>query len=139
MRRREFLKSVAGAGAMGLAAPAVVRAQAPWPDKPVKMIVPFGAGAGTDLVARPWAEKLTEAFGQQFVVENRGGASGMIGTEAAGDKEWGKLTEASVADVGRYTQGNVTSHDFHCVGNSMRSDGGDEGTFVGNKQGIKSE
>jgi tripartite-type tricarboxylate transporter receptor subunit TctC len=68
---------------MGLAAPSIGRAQAAWPEKPVKLIVPFAAGGGTDLVVRPWAEKLTQAFGQQFVVENRGGASGMIGTEAA--------------------------------------------------------
>jgi tripartite-type tricarboxylate transporter receptor subunit TctC len=45
--------------------------------------VPFGAGGGTDVVARPWCDKLGQIFGQQFVVENRGGASGLIGTEAA--------------------------------------------------------
>lgn len=83
MLRRDFLKTAASAGAMGLAAPNVLRAQAAWPDKPVKLIVPFAAGGGTDLVVRPWADKLQKAFGQQFVVENRGGASGMIGTEAA--------------------------------------------------------
>jgi len=44
--------------------------------------VPFPPGAGTDLIGRPWAELLGQHFGQQFVVENRGGASGMIGTEA---------------------------------------------------------
>ena len=82
MRRRTFLKLAGGAGA-GLATfPAVVGAQAPWPSKPVKIVVPFAAGGGTDSLARYWAEKLGQAFGQQFVVENRGGASGMIGTEA---------------------------------------------------------
>jgi tripartite-type tricarboxylate transporter receptor subunit TctC len=45
--------------------------------------VPFAAGGGTDVVARPWCDKLGLIFGQQFVVENRGGASGLIGTEAA--------------------------------------------------------
>jgi tripartite-type tricarboxylate transporter receptor subunit TctC len=83
MRRRKFLKLGAAASAAGVFLPSVARAQAAWPDKPVKLIVPFAAGGGTDLVARPWADKLTQAFGQQFVVENRGGASGMIGTEAA--------------------------------------------------------
>ncbi|MDX2158430.1 MAG: tripartite tricarboxylate transporter substrate binding protein [Hyphomicrobiaceae bacterium] len=83
MRRRNFLMLAAGAGAAGVLSPSVLRAQAAWPEKPVKLIVPFAAGGGTDLVARPWADKLTQAFGQQFVVENRGGASGMIGTEAA--------------------------------------------------------
>ena len=79
MRRREFL-TVAAAGL--IAAPHISRAQAKWPERPVKLIVPFAPGGSTDLVARPWAEKLTQAFGQQFVVENRGGASGMIGAEA---------------------------------------------------------
>ncbi len=86
MRRREFLGSAAAAiGAIAL--PAIVtraRAQvANWPDKPVKLIVPYAPGGASDLIARPWAEELTKAYGQQFVVENRGGASGMIGTEAA--------------------------------------------------------
>ncbi len=82
MRRREFVKLGASASVGLIASPAVLRAQAAWPDKPVKLIVPFAAGGGTDLVVRPWADKLTAAFGQQFVVENRGGASGVIGTEA---------------------------------------------------------
>ena len=54
-----------------------------WPEKPVKLILPYQPGGATDLIARPWADKLTQAFGQQFVVENRGGASGTIGAEAA--------------------------------------------------------
>ncbi len=82
MRRRKFL----ALGASTLASPMILRetarAQA-WPDKPVKVIVPFAAGGGTDVVARPWADKLGQIFKQQFVVENRGGASGLIGTEAA--------------------------------------------------------
>jgi tripartite-type tricarboxylate transporter receptor subunit TctC len=78
MRRRAFL---AGTGSL-LAAPSLLRAQARWPERPVRIVVPFAPGGSTDLVARPWAEKLTEAFGQQFVIENRGGASGMIGAEA---------------------------------------------------------
>ena len=54
-----------------------------WPDRPVKLILPYAPGGATDLIGRPWADKLTQAFGQQFVIENRGGASGIIGTEAA--------------------------------------------------------
>lgn len=82
MRRRTFLKVAGGAG-VGIAGfPYVLRAQAPWPNKPVKIVVPFGAGGGTDNLARYWAERLGQAFGQPFVVENRGGASGIIGTEA---------------------------------------------------------
>lgn len=77
--RRNFI--LASGGAL-LAAPAIVRAQTKWPERPVKLVVPFAPGGSTDLVARPWAEKLTEAFGQQFIVENRGGGSGIIGAEA---------------------------------------------------------
>ena len=83
MHRRKFLALGTGAGAAGLLAPAIVKAQGSWPDRPVKIIVPFGAGGATDLVARPWADVLGKAFNQQFVIENRGGASGMIGAEAA--------------------------------------------------------
>ena len=58
-------------------------AQQPWPTKPVRLIVPYAPGGGTDTIARPWAEKLSQAFGQQFVIDNKGGAGGSIGTEAA--------------------------------------------------------
>lgn len=54
-----------------------------WPERTVKLILPYGPGGATDLIGRPWAEKLAQAFGKPFVVENRGGASGVIGTEAA--------------------------------------------------------
>ena len=87
IQRRTFLKVAGGGLAAGALAstrvPYAAAQAAAWPDKPVRIIVPFAAGGGTDLVARPWADKLTQAFGQQFVVENRGGASGMIGAEAA--------------------------------------------------------
>lgn len=53
-----------------------------WPERPVRVIVPYAAGGATDAIARPWCEEFSKAFGQQFVVENRGGASGMIGVEA---------------------------------------------------------
>lgn len=52
-----------------------------WPDRPVKVVVPFAAGGGTDAIARPWVEQLAAHFGQPFVIENRGGASGIIGVE----------------------------------------------------------
>jgi tripartite-type tricarboxylate transporter receptor subunit TctC len=50
-----------------------------WPTRPVHLIVPYSAGGGTDTVARVLAQKLSVSFGQQFVVENKPGASGMIG------------------------------------------------------------
>lgn len=54
-----------------------------YPVRPVKIIVAFPAGGGTDIAARILGQRLAEAWGQQVVVENRGGASGMIGTELA--------------------------------------------------------
>ena len=85
MQRRDFLKIAAGTTVLNVAGrtPATAQAAAAaWPDRPVKMIVSFAPGGATDLVARPWANALSKAFGQQFVVENRGGASGLIGNEA---------------------------------------------------------
>ena len=56
-------------------------AVAQYPDRPIKLIVPFAAGAGTDAVARFTAQKLEEQLKQPVVVENRVGASGAIGTQ----------------------------------------------------------
>ena len=82
MRRRHYrIVAAIVSLAASIAAPVAAHAQA-WPDKPVKVIVPYAAGGATDAIARPWCEEFSKAFGQQFVVENRGGASGMIGVEA---------------------------------------------------------
>jgi len=53
-----------------------------WPSKPIKMLVPYGAGGAADVAARLFAEHLGQSFGQQFVVENRTGAGGLIGALA---------------------------------------------------------
>ncbi len=83
MHRRAFLTSTAVAAAVTAAGGPAAFAQSSWPTKPVRLIVSFPAGGATDLVARPWADALSKAFGRQFIVENRSGASGMIGNEAA--------------------------------------------------------
>jgi tripartite-type tricarboxylate transporter receptor subunit TctC len=82
MHRRQFLQVAGAAVAAGFSSPAAAQALS-WPERPVRLILPYAPGGATDLIGRPWAHKLSEAFGQQFVIENRGGASGMIGTEAA--------------------------------------------------------
>jgi tripartite-type tricarboxylate transporter receptor subunit TctC len=80
MRRRHLLSSTLA----GLAAPAVLRAQGVWPDRPVRLIVPFPPGGSTDTIARILQPKLSETLGKPVVIENRGGASGSVGAiEAA--------------------------------------------------------
>lgn len=54
-----------------------------WPSKPVRFIVPYPPGGGTDIIARIMQNRLSEALGQPIVIENRGGAGGVLGTEAA--------------------------------------------------------
>ncbi|HEX4892332.1 MAG TPA: tripartite tricarboxylate transporter substrate binding protein [Hyphomicrobiaceae bacterium] len=82
MLRRTFIALAAITLTGGIGPAAFGQAQS-WPDKPVKVIVPFAPGGATDQTARVWAEKLSAAFGQQFIVENRGGgASGSIGIES---------------------------------------------------------
>src|SRR5262245_36140920 len=79
-RRQLLAASCAGLAAVG--APRTVRA-AVYPDKPVRVIVPFAAGGPNDLMARLIAQGLSERLGKQFYVENIGGAGGNIGTGQA--------------------------------------------------------
>src|SRR5882672_809515 len=66
--------------ALAISAPAHAQV---YPAKPIRMIVAYPPGGGTDIVGRMLAQKLGESLGQSVVVENRGGASGNIGTELA--------------------------------------------------------
>ena len=66
-----------------LACTAPLQAQDRWPNRPIKLIVPFAAGGNTDAVARIAAHHLQNALGVSVVIENRGGAGGIVGTDAA--------------------------------------------------------
>jgi tripartite-type tricarboxylate transporter receptor subunit TctC len=72
-----------------------------WPQRPVHLIVPYPAGGGTDTIARVLAQKLGDSFGQSFVVENKSGASGMIGAAAVAksDPDGYLLLVASPAEI----------------------------------------
>jgi tripartite-type tricarboxylate transporter receptor subunit TctC len=80
LKRRLILATAALAAAVAWA-PAAFAQQA-WPNRPIRMIIPFAAGGGTDPIARAIATKLSARLGQPFVVENKGGAGGTLGTEA---------------------------------------------------------
>lgn len=80
MVKRIRFSSVLG---IALAITSLTASAATYPTKPVKIIVPYQAGQGTDIAARYFADHLSQALGQPFIVENRGGAGGNIGTQAA--------------------------------------------------------
>ena len=78
-RRQTLAAGVAAIGALGL--PRWSLAQGKYPGKTVRVVVPFPAGGTTDVVARTVLQKMSEQMGQSFLVDNRGGANGIIGTE----------------------------------------------------------
>jgi tripartite-type tricarboxylate transporter receptor subunit TctC len=78
-RRRLLNLSAAASLASGLARPAI--AQATWPNRPVRILIPFTPGGGADTIARLVAIKMTEVLGQQFIVESKPGAGGNIAAE----------------------------------------------------------
>jgi tripartite-type tricarboxylate transporter receptor subunit TctC len=78
LKRRDFLMGAAAAAA----APAVAHGQGAFPQKPVTIVVPFGAGGSADLVARIFGQHFQAQHGVSVVIENKGGAGGIIGTGA---------------------------------------------------------
>jgi tripartite-type tricarboxylate transporter receptor subunit TctC len=79
LKRRTLALSLAGLAAL---APLGAAAQSGYPNKPIRVIVPFASGSTTDIIARAITDKMSQSMGQQLVVENRGGASGTIGQAA---------------------------------------------------------
>src|SRR5882724_6407168 len=80
MRLRSIAYAAALVGGLALGHPAQAQT---WPSKPIKVVVPYQAGQGTDVGARLFAEQLSKALGQQFIVDNKPGAGGNIGTADA--------------------------------------------------------
>jgi tripartite-type tricarboxylate transporter receptor subunit TctC len=79
MRRREFITLLSGAA---ITAAMTARANESYPSRPIRLIVPYPAGGGTDIVGRVLGQKLHESLGQPVIIDNRGGAGGTIGTAA---------------------------------------------------------
>jgi tripartite-type tricarboxylate transporter receptor subunit TctC len=82
-----------------------------YPSKPVKVVVPFAAGGGTDIFGRIWAEEMSQATGQRFLVENMPGAAGALGTKAGiaspHDGYTVVLGVASTIAINPHTMGNI--------------------------------
>lgn len=79
MIRRLLARILLAASATGLVTSPV--AAAPWPDRPIRLVVPYAAGGGTDIIARILADRMTVALGQNVIVENKPGATGTIAAE----------------------------------------------------------
>lgn len=86
---RPSRRAVLAAGAAAVSLPFLSRAsaQAQWPTRVVKVVVPFAAGGTTDILGRLMAQKLSEEYGQQFIVENKAGAGGNLGADSVAKAE----------------------------------------------------
>jgi tripartite-type tricarboxylate transporter receptor subunit TctC len=80
VRRREFITLLGGAA---MILPAAAVAAETFPSRPIRLVVPYPAGGGTDIVGRVLGQKLHESLGQPVVIDNRGGAGGTLGTALA--------------------------------------------------------
>ncbi len=83
MQRKHFLRGAAALLAVTAGLPAARAQAAPWPTRPLRMLVNFPAGGSPDIVARAVAKPLSEALGQPVAIDNRAGAGGILGADAA--------------------------------------------------------
>ena len=81
MKRYTFLRGVGAMALVAAAAPAIVRAQGAYPDKQIRMVIPFAPGGTTDLLARAVGQHFSQAWGQPVVADNRAGANGVVAGE----------------------------------------------------------
>src|SRR5262252_8627055 len=95
--RIRFIR-LAAAWLLACALPSLAAAQS-WPQKPIKMIIPYPAGGGTDFIGRLAAKHLSDRLGQQIFVENRGGANGAIGLQALSQADPDGYTIATSSDT----------------------------------------
>jgi tripartite-type tricarboxylate transporter receptor subunit TctC len=77
--KRRFIQLTLGT--LAIASSSLIYAQTVWPNKPVKIVVPFAPGGTTDILARAIAPELARALGQPFFIENKAGAGGNLGTD----------------------------------------------------------
>jgi tripartite-type tricarboxylate transporter receptor subunit TctC len=82
LARRAALASLTSLTVLAALLPLAAGAQGAYPNKPIRVIVPFAAGSTTDIIARAIADKMSQSMGQTLVIDNRGGASGTIGQQA---------------------------------------------------------
>ena len=107
-------RGILGAAAVPLLAPHA-RAQGTWPDRTVRIIVPYAPGGGTDVTTRTIAEVLTQRLGQTFVTENRAGANGVVGTEAVARAAPDGYTFVSTTSTHVMTRHMVPRLPFHPI------------------------
>lgn len=104
--RRSALSTLAAAALVAIGATGTALAQSDYPNKPVRLVVPYAPGGATDVIGRVLAKQLSETLGQQFVVDNRAGAGGSLGA--------GQVAK-SPADGYTLLMGAFTSHTINAA------------------------
>ena len=104
--RRATLSVMAATALVALGATGAAQAQSDYPNKPVRLVIPYAPGGATDVIGRVLAKQLSESLGQQFVVDNRAGAGGSLGA--------GQVAK-STADGYTLLMGAFTSHTINAA------------------------